>query len=561
MEGEERVSELEVTKLPGCLQSDELDTGGSLVITQAVRELWQAVFDKCKEHRNHIVLGAPGHGKSRSMNHFLKYIYKQRFENQKLPMPVIVLEHRKDQAVWLFALQDPDNRDGGYEVFRFCGTADFKASMCVSLHVSSNYYLVDTATAESSTMPALVNAATVFVCSPDPRHYSEFRKHCAIPSMYFPLWTLGEIIAANPYMRHTLLPESEIRDRAAVVGCIPRKVFGEPDTYLMFKKQVDTALEGDQIGVQDVLIRGVGGVEVAVTDVDKPRSSVFSVFGASETGFREPLVQLVSDYARERLNLNNTRLLIGVTIGSAGSNAIKNGWSFEEVVFDLFQAGWESEMECVLVEGGQELDKSIKHFHITSASHAKKCSGDGWQARAYETVRSMEMVQAGEYNPVTKKIVQPKSSAFCIGSNFPMVDAFDARNRAFNMTISAHKQSIPRQHVLAARMALGLDDTTLLHLVAVFPPGKSGESSMKLAAKPKTPTSKPPSAKRQRGNKGTAAARTPTSEEASATVKTATIDLENLVMLYTVEVPPYSDSLWTKVAKSTIAANKKKGVK
>jgi hypothetical protein len=190
---------LEVTKLPGMLQRDEQDTGGSLVITPSVRALWTAVYKARPAGSRHIVVGAPGHGKSRSLTYFIKLIYRMRSAQHDLAMPVIVLEHRKDRRVSLFAPKNPTDRSQGYEAFTSTLT-NFEASFEPALNVATNYYLVDSAAAEGSKMPPLVGSRTVFVCSPDPRHYDEFRKHCSEPAFYFPIWSEAEIVAANPYM-------------------------------------------------------------------------------------------------------------------------------------------------------------------------------------------------------------------------------------------------------------------------------------------------------------------------------------------------------------------------
>jgi hypothetical protein len=269
--------------------------------------------------------------------------------------------------------------------------------------------------------------------------------------------------------------------------------------YSHFKQQIDTALAGNQSEVRDVLTRGSYGVEVAITDAGKPRSAVFSLFGSQDTGFLERHVQFVSHYARVRLNLNNMKLLIGLVIGAKGGNGLAKGWAFEDAVFELFRAGWEGKLEVMLLPG-QNIDDAVRGFKITSTTNM-----GAPHRNIYESVRQKTLLSPGSTLP---------TEAVLIGSNFPVVDILDARNRGFNVTTSsATRPALNLKLVNKVRKELGLEEGTLLHLVSVLRPGVSKNVGPNV------------------------------SEKLQPLFK-------DLVMLYKVEVPEARDKVWERVAET-----------
>jgi len=171
------VGSLAVIKMKITLQQDEQRTTSTLVVPSGTRGSWGALLNDTKEEvagQAYVVIGTPGVGKSRSLNYLIREIISKHRNKGSLP-PAIVFEHRKDGFVWLFVPRERENPQSEYEAY-IVGQDLFAATRAAVLFDKRNYYIVDSGKAEEAKTPLLVPAKTIYSCSPDYRHFSEFRR-------------------------------------------------------------------------------------------------------------------------------------------------------------------------------------------------------------------------------------------------------------------------------------------------------------------------------------------------------------------------------------------------
>ena len=470
---------LHVFDMQMSLQKDESSTNNNLVLPKSTRDFWETVH-QVGVHDDRInrllVVGTPGLGKSRSINYFFRVVLQK---HRKLPadvdrsLPVIVFEHRKDETVWLFAPKDPRDRQSKYSAF-VLSLMDFKSRKCPALQIRGNYYIVDTASAENARMPVLCDANTIYVCSPDPRHYSEYQKHCN-GTFYFPSWREEYIPAATPYMIPTysaLCPEEAV-ERAQVVGAIPRRVYGSQDTYEDFKEKVDTFVANRQEDVYAVIQTGAFAIDSGSNDQKHPRSTIFLYETSIASYFKRAGVNIVSYYARLRLRMNCLRLVMSAIRGNVSkARQIEFGRLFEVAVTNLI---WRVGLETDLMSFHQVSAETTGKLERHPAKRKMNIAKSSFTDKSYymmDTHKQMyaRMKELGMVNAATS---ESRHSLSFIGGNFPLLDAADARNRGFNYTLQNSPRKINLNTVAKLRTSLGLDLSEMFHLIYIVDEGKA----------------------------------------------------------------------------------------
>jgi hypothetical protein len=245
-DGDERklVETLHVIKCKSTLQSDEDSTSSTLVVPPGTRGAWKAVresFQPGMRGQRFLVVGSAGIGKSRSINYQIRELISERRQDSTLPLPTIVFEHRKDGRVWKFTPRDSRDHTSDYEA-SIMSTKHFSSTMEPALNNPDNVYIVDSGKAEDSKDPSLLRAKTIFVCSPDGRHFDEWLKHIQLGGKFFiPFWTPEAIVAAQPLMfQHTDV--QTLKNQVAVVGPYPRRL-ASPESFEEYKANIDRAMQ------------------------------------------------------------------------------------------------------------------------------------------------------------------------------------------------------------------------------------------------------------------------------------------------------------------------------
>lgn len=448
-EGNEFEEELHVFELKSKLQRDETSTSTTMVVPPDTRGAWKAVlnsFELGQSDQRFLVIGSPGIGKSRTINYFIRLIINE-FQQKSQPLPTIVFEHRKDRRVWKFAPKDPADPSSEYEAFSM-GITRFAAEEEKPLRSPDNVYIVDSGQAEGSVAPALLPATTIYVCSPDTRHFSEWEKHLQKGGTFFiPIWTYEAMEAGQPYM----FPEIDVQKKMSVVGPIPRRM----REYEKFKARIDEAMPENSDKIASVLLHGAGGVD-AEHDRDKPLSAVFGFTVVPGSNYRQRVVSFVSNYARSRIDMSVLKSIYNAIISNVDPDRnVELGRTFELVVFKFLNAGWETDMKCI-----NEEESELVKLKVTAGDGDVRLidGGKGFKGRVYEMMKEMPFVGEGG------------AKAIFFGSNFPVIDAADAHDRGFSVTI-AQKKAISRTTVSNLRRDLGLSEDQSLHVVFLVPEG------------------------------------------------------------------------------------------
>lgn len=275
-------------------------------------------------------------------------------------------------------------------------------------------------------MPPLLPAKTIYVCSPDTRHFSEWKKHLQRGGTFFiPCWSQKALAASQPYLAPHLTPET-LWDRMDIVGPFPRRVCGSADDYDEAKKQIDTTMEHKESEVTNVLVHGAGGVD-AEHDKDKPLSSVFGFDVEPGSNYTKRTVDFVSDHARLQLSMATLLSTYTPLVRNTDTNlSTALGRSFESTVFRLLASGWETTMERI---GEGNTREGSEQLTVKGTGRVKRIeSGLGLYHRVYQAMKAMPLCQGG-----TSEVV-------CFASNFPVIDAADARNRGFSITVGRKKK-------------------------------------------------------------------------------------------------------------------------
>lgn len=461
-DGEDEAREyIEVLEMTAALQSDERATSAHLVVPPGTREAWKALFADIAakqlatagiSDQRYLVIGSPGVGKSRSINYLLRHIIVERRKDNTRPLPVIVFEHRKDKAVWLFA--PTQQHQAEYKAFSV-DSSEFHANKTAVLHTPDNFYVIDSGLAEEAANPTNVRAVTVYVCSPDERHFSEYRKHTQQGGVFFiPWWRPEAVTAAHPYMlaNPSQVPLQCALDRMQVVGPIPRRVYCTVDEYEEYKRKIDKAMRNEQVDIADVLVNGAAGID-ADKQKDKPLSAVFAIDVAAGSNYKTRTVRFVSQYARMQVGLGTLKHVYDSIVSNVDPRKnVELGTTFESVVYRVLHSGWTSTMKAL------SDDKATVELVVRAGVGPVQMvqAGPGLWQRGCEAMTQMPLIELTNSMPLF------------IGANFPVIDAADARNRGFSVTIARTKTIKPSTlQLLRARLGLAADEA--LHVVLLVP--------------------------------------------------------------------------------------------
>lgn len=470
-EDEKKNEQLEVFEMPLGLQGDEFATSITLVVPPGTRDAWQAVRrhmarDAGRPHKRYLVIGSPGVGKSRSINYFIRHIISERRKTcssssssssssacSSRPLPVIVFEHRKDQKVWLFAPTAPEQADSVYSAYSII-LDHFHANATAVLHNPDNVYLIDSGLAEEAKMPANVPAVTVYVCSPDERHFSEYEKHTQAGGTFFiPWWQPEALLAAQPFMlAQSCVTAGDVEQRIVIVGPIPRRVYCTDKQFEKIKSKIETAMQNKQAEIGNVLVHGAAGLD-ADQEKDKPLSAVFAIDVEPHSHFQVRLVRFVSDFARMRLGLATLKHVYDSIVSNMDSRRnAELGATFESVVYRFLHHGWKTKMR--ILPAKTKMAELVVQPGVGPVQLVQ--AGAGLWQRGYDAMQQMQLVESASSPPLF------------LGANFPLIDAADARNRGFSVTIAKTK-TIKQATVDKLRDKLGLQAAELLHIVFVVP--------------------------------------------------------------------------------------------
>ena len=487
-QGEERGKEyVELYKMKSRLQNDEAETSTNLVVPPGTRGAWNQLlvsrFATFKQEPvcgfRTVVIGSPGVGKSRSINYAIRQIIKRvdelRITRPSLERPTIIFEHRKDNTVWLFRPKGDDtNRYEALSTGKLGTSLDGLEDL---LEKRETFYIIDAADVEESRMQSLVNATTIFVCSPDRQHYSEFTKHVTSDSFYIPGWTRGAILRARKEMvsdtRGAILRAREEMDsdteedlshevvsgRIDVVGPIPRRVFASTKEYNSWKEAImQASLPANAYSVNLVLQNTFSEYEKGGSATKKPASSIvyIDVIGSDYT---ECVLRIVSSFAAEYIPMNAAFAILKAIMDGNEEVGLRLRKAFEGIVRRLLhRSGWNATVTRLKWEDGKVVEDKGKSMTIQFPKN------EDFPIRM-EGKRAL----LDGYNKI-KGLTEKENHPVYLCSNFPFIDAADKRNRGYQITVAKSK-TINLTHLKPLREDIGLTTTEPYQLVYITPHG------------------------------------------------------------------------------------------
>ena len=174
------------------------ESGPKLLTRNTTRRAWNATFELMRNGTKRVaMLGVQGIG---------KMVTDQLPDGSPQP-EAIVYEAREGGAVFLFT-----KGQDGWKAQRQ-QIKDWRASGCVYLKNTSNWYLVDASDKRKTTFK--LAAKTVVACSPDPEHCSNFVK--SGECVFVEAFRWAEVEACYPELK-TQVHQEDLRQRFQQVG-------------------------------------------------------------------------------------------------------------------------------------------------------------------------------------------------------------------------------------------------------------------------------------------------------------------------------------------------------
>ena len=219
--------------------------GASQVVLRNITEdFWWKVIEATETHRV-CALGTPGVGKTTSTCILMRLLLE-------LKKTVVYRVRRIDKGGFVYMFTPTLGVSGSRKV-DVKGIPEFEFNYRDrEINKPSTYYIVDPGrTKDNCNLDENFYGQVIIVASPDERHWggTDFDKgRGGIKNkrgkyMYFPVWTLPELIASSSYF-DLHVPQDEIRHRFCRFGGVPRIIFSSSGDYILYKESQHRALEG-----------------------------------------------------------------------------------------------------------------------------------------------------------------------------------------------------------------------------------------------------------------------------------------------------------------------------
>lgn len=274
----------------------ETETTFNLVIRSFTMEFWRScisIVDTPEESIRVCVVGTPGIGKSSMIPLLIRMLLKAKKQ-------VVYICRSLSKLSWFYEFTPGENQIVDVNVYPEA-VGPFSLP---SLQTVETYYIVDPGNTKESCCPE-VNflPKTIIVSSPDSGHWggSEFGKRRGNTKgrfMFFPIWTLEELLDARPVLGE-YLTEDEVCERYRYFGGVPRHVFA--------KHNIE-----DELLTQDIAILCLTleqAKKIALNDMDgvgtlnenQPKSAVIGINCKPNYGFMRYDIVVVSALVAEKV--------------------------------------------------------------------------------------------------------------------------------------------------------------------------------------------------------------------------------------------------------------------
>jgi hypothetical protein len=439
---------VEVVELKMFLQGNE-ENSPNLFTRKDSRALWDEVYSYlCSTSKSHcLVTGNPGIGKSRSMTYLLRKLLREG--------KTVVYEARKDSRVFAFIPISPGIPEQKvlptYKVF-VVQLRTFLPGACAVLQDPDNFYLIDPGNPASITN---VPAHTVLAASPNKAHYHEWVKRANTPMLCMPVWKKEELESMNKVLLggNPMLSNEQLEERYNMIGGIPRYIFATAADYTKFIGQLDNSLKEIPF---EIVVRAVeqgGELDASQSSTNRIPSILFQYTSQAPFALAKAKLQVASEHISVRLAVKYwndimNRMNPASFYYAQSSSALGN--LLEGLAHALIPFGGSYEIK--------DLDKP---------SHAK-----GSKLKL-NTVR-METVSGSWENFIEYCAKLPLSSsqrtvvARPESANLPVLDMMDAKDRAYQVTVSS-KHGITAKQFQQLVDKIGANKQQPLQLYFVVP--------------------------------------------------------------------------------------------
>eukprot|EP00968_Pinguiococcus_pyrenoidosus_P011236 scaffold896_cov250-Pinguiococcus_pyrenoidosus.AAC.7 len=434
---------------------------GFLFFRPAVRRIWDDAYAQVTDEGNAsyqraVLRGNSGIGKSYSLYYVLRLALKDD--------RTVVLELRPQSAVYLFARCDEE-----YKAWKI-DHAQWQPSTCCALKKEATVYIVDVEEASQSTH--ITTAAKGFMApSANADHYRCWTKEDCL------IYNLGTMsLRELKYIGRTLgVDEETVERRYNICGGRIRAMF-QRNAVLEMVEDVR------KVGMDTLIdLSGTGILSAPASHVGAPDSLI-----ASEPERDDPRVtnlRAISPFALYLLHMRYINLL-GAEVHKVAAGRILEKYA-----------------ELVLVRGGtfrcferQDVPAVEEFKLVLPAAGVQTCTqGTGQREEFLRKWKALPMVEIEttsndasaslallpryreEYHDQLEQ--RERSEAWQrtflthpIKDNFPIVDAADARNRAYQITISPLEDTyLNGNRLMELLNELGTTEDDPLHLVFAVP--------------------------------------------------------------------------------------------
>lgn len=251
----------------------KLETGKrrDVVIRSITEPFWQSCIDTVDTNdgdSNYRVcaIGTPGIGKTSSTSILIRMLLKAK-------KTVVYLIRSDEKVKWYYEFKyDKQRETYATEVYpEYIQYFNIR-----SLRDPSTYYVVDPGNTISNCNPETdFQPKVILVTSPDKRHWggSQFyneRDGVAGSNQYFPLWTLNEVLTAQPILGRT---DDEIEQRYRQFGGVPRHIFATDKNFDTAVRSQDQAL--NEVTVDQAIKMAKGKMDAVETmSSGQPKSAL-----------------------------------------------------------------------------------------------------------------------------------------------------------------------------------------------------------------------------------------------------------------------------------------------
>lgn len=423
------------------------------------RALWEDVYQYLSSRivSHSLVTGNPGIGKSRSMTYLLRLLLKDG--------KLVVFESRKDEQFFAFIPPSKHGQGNNYKVW--VAKSSTFAFPCPALLDAENYYLIDPGQVPKG--PSTVAAHTVLAASPNRAHYHEFLKSPGSNRFLMPIWNEAELQAIREHMpvdeQH--LSETDVRERFFKFGGIPRYVYASQQqlTNVVDPLFYD-ALEGLRF---DQLVKAMTGgatIELNQKNMDRIPSILFQyVFVDDDRGKKQSYgmsidryrLHIASDYVANMIYMKYWKevqeMMDPKSLLYSGSASL--GRFFEFVATRSVSNGGVFKVRELLSDNQMAPITTTTICETSKIIHA-----DNSRSGLYEVASKLNYCA---------KIAASNDRIVAIpgATNQPVIDMMDAKDRAFQFTISNTHSIKPELETMMTSIGI-----TKLCLYFVVPPSR-----------------------------------------------------------------------------------------